>query len=259
MRILLTNDDGIQAPGLAALFRAIRPLGEVFVVAPAQVQSATSHAITFHRPVGTRREIVTCKTTAQSFEGIAVEGRPADCVKLGLTYLIPAPIDLVISGMNSGANVGINTIYSGTVAAAREAAFIGTPAIAVSLHIGERSLVQWDKAAMHARGVIDSIIAAPLARHALLNINVPILDAGEPRGVKVVPISTSPLVDTYTHTIDVEGRSHYQAPIGFSFQQTEPDTDVHALYDGYITVTPLHYDLTKHSEVTAWARRLDSK
>lgn len=257
MRILLTNDDGIQAPGLAALYRAVRTLGEVHVVAPALVQSATSHAVTFHRPVGTRREVVTCEVSAQSFEGIAVQGRPADCVKIGLTHLVPQPVDLVISGMNSGANVGINTIYSGTVAAAREAAFIGTPAIAVSLHIGQRTNLQWDKAALHARRVIDSILTKPLATHTLLNINIPILDQREPRGVRVVPISTSPIVDAYHHTIDADGHSHYQAGDGFAFHETPVDSDVHALFEGFITVSPLHFDLTKHGEVRAWADRLN--
>jgi len=257
MRILLTNDDGIHAPGIAALYRAVRTLGEVFVVAPADVQSATSHAVTFHKPVPTRRQVVTCKISEQSFVGIAVDGRPADCVKLGLMYLVPKPIDLVISGMNSGANVGINTIYSGTVAAAREAAFIGTPAIAVSCHIGDPKLVQWDKAAGYARQVIDSIVANPLAAHTLINLNIPILDCGEPRGVRVVPVSTSPLSDNYAVTTDVDGCVRYQAAEDFSFHQTLADTDVHALYDRFITVTPMQYDLTAHGQVGPWQKKLE--
>ena len=256
MRILLTNDDGIHAPGLSALYQAIQPLGEVHVVAPASVQSATSHAVTFHKPVPTRREAVACKIIEQSFEGIAVDGRPADCVKLGLTFLVPG-VDLVVSGMNSGANVGINTIYSGTVAAAREAAFIGVPAIAVSLHIGERGKTPWRKAAAHAANVIRRIISRPLERHTLLNVNIPILDNdAEPAGVRVVPVNTSAIVERYDITRDELGFTHYQAQDGFAFIHTAADSDVDALFQRYITVTPLHFDLTAHEQIKDWEKRL---
>lgn len=258
MRILLTNDDGIDAPGLAALYRAIQSLGEVHIIAPAKVQSATSHAVTFHRPVAVRPLKVICPLTGESFEGQAVEGRPADCVKIGLAHLVKQPVDLVISGMNRGANVGINTIYSGTVAAAREAAFIGTPAIAVSLHIGDRHRIQWDKAARYARSVIDQIVAGPVASHTLLNLNIPILDVHEPRGVKVVPISTSPIIDTYHHTRDSEGISLYHAADDFSFHETPINSDVHALYEHFITLSPLHFDLSKHEDVAVWQAKVRS-
>ena len=200
MRILLTNDDGIHAPGLAALHRVIRHLGDVHVVAPASVQSATSHAITFHRPMATTHEVVAAPVKAgveeHNFKGIAVDGRPADCVKLAVAELVPQPIDLVISGMNAGANVGINVIYSGTVAAAREAAFLGIPAIAVSLHLSAESDNDFDTAAAQVKPIIESIVANPLDPHTLLTINLPRTLPGEPPlGVRVVPISTSPLGD----------------------------------------------------------------
>src|SRR5262245_1049709 len=118
MRILLTNDDGIFAPGIAALYEAARELGEVHVIAPSEVQSATSHGVTFNRPLKTRIHRATCSQGKHLFEGISVDGRPADCVKLALANLIKEPVDLVLSGINEGANIGINVIYSGTVAAA---------------------------------------------------------------------------------------------------------------------------------------------
>ena len=130
MLILLTNDDGISAPGLVALYRELLELGEVEVVAPATVQSATGHGITLSTPLLTTRMNV-----ENAFTGIAVEGRPADCVKLAVSQIVKRAPDLVVSGMNSGANVGINVIYSGTVAAAIEAAFLGLPSMAVSLHL----------------------------------------------------------------------------------------------------------------------------
>jgi 5'-nucleotidase len=148
MRILHTNDDGISAIGLAAIHEATATLGDRLVVAPASGQSAESHGITFHRPL-------MVKTAALDFggEGIAVEGTPADCVKLTLRALwterhgTGTRPDLVISGMNHGANVGVNVIYSGTVAAAVEAAFLGVPAIAVSLMLGDRTRIAWRRAA----------------------------------------------------------------------------------------------------------------
>src|SRR5947209_7337342 len=128
--ILLTNDDGIRAPGLVAMYREVIKLGEVHVVGPETVQSATGHGITLSTPLLTNRV-----TVEGVFTGVAVDGRPADRVKLAVAKILPRTPDLVVSGMNSGANVGINVIYSGTVAAAIEAAFLGLPAIAVSLYL----------------------------------------------------------------------------------------------------------------------------
>src|SRR6185369_5084433 len=181
MRILLTNDDGIRAPGIVALYRGIASLGEVHVVAPATIQSGVGHATTFHKPIVTRKyECLPAESAAGGkplFCGTEVEGRPADCTKLALTHIVPPPVDLVISGMNAGANCGINVIYSGTVAAAMEAGFLGVPAIAVSLHMAnmrEPDEVLFAEAAQHGRRVIDRILAAgQLEPHTVLNINLP--------------------------------------------------------------------------------------
>ena len=247
MRILLTNDDGIDAPGLAALHRAIESLGEVHVVAPALVQSATSHAVTFHRPISVEK----------SGLGHAVSGRPADCVKLGLHALIEEPVDLVISGMNSGANVGINVLYSGTVGAAREANSNGIPASAVSLHIGDWDHDHWDRAAQHARRTIDELVKGPLDGDTPLNVIVPVLDGGaEPGGVKVAPASLSKMVVDYEPGTDDAGNTTYRVCNTMTFAEREPDTDVSALYEKYITVTPLHFDTTCATNTPAWAELL---
>lgn len=244
MRILLTNDDGIDAPGLAALHRAIASLGQVHVIAPAKVQSATSHAVTFHRPISVEKRGL----------GHAVHGRPADCVKLGVHALIDGPIDLVISGMNAGANVGINVLYSGTVGAAREANFNGIPAIAVSLHIGAWDHDHWDRAAQHARRAIDKVLAGPMDGDTVINLNVPVLDDGdEPRGVRVVPASLSKMVVDYKPGKDEAGNPTYQVSNTMTFAQRDPDTDVAALYEKYVTVTPLHFDTTCPATTSAWA------
>lgn len=257
MRILLTNDDGIHAPGLAALHRVIKHLGEVHVVAPATVQSATSHAITFHRPMAATHEVVAATIEEHNFKGIAVDGRPADCVKLAVAELVPKPIDLVISGMNAGANVGINVIYSGTVAAAREAAFLGIPALAVSLHLGPPPGNDFEKAASQVKPLLEKIVAGTMEPHTLLTINIPrTIEGEEPLGVRVVPISTSPLADRFVPKEAADGVTHYEAMDGFKFVHTPADSDVDALFQRYITVTPLHFDLTEHEAIPMWAQRL---
>ena len=175
MRILLTNDDGIHAPGIVSLHTAIEGLGERWTAAPLTVQSAAGHGITYTDPLMVEPVQVT-----KNFGGMAVDGRPADCVKLAIRNLWPEHFgensrpDLTISGMNSGANVGINILYSGTVAAAIESAFLGVPSIAVSLYLRDRNRIFWDRAAAIAREVIDKILATrPLTAHEVLNVNVP--------------------------------------------------------------------------------------
>ncbi|MCE9590445.1 MAG: 5'/3'-nucleotidase SurE [Planctomycetes bacterium] len=258
MRILLTNDDGISAPGLAALYHAVHDMGEVHVVAPAEVQSAQSHAVTFHKKIATRtHRVMRSDGAGHLFEGIAVEGKPADCVKLAVAHLVPSPIDLVISGINAGANIGINVIYSGTVAAAMEAGFMGVPAIAVSLHLGDSTRTRWDLASRHARAVISRLLEGPFEPHTVLNVNIPILDDGaEPLGLRVVPISTSPIIDSYSPTDEAGGDRSYNHDGGMGFHHTPPDSDVDAIFRRHITLTPLHFDLTHKGRLATWGRYL---
>jgi 5'-nucleotidase len=160
-QVLLTNDDGIDSPGISALYDALQGLGEILPVAPLSAQSATSHGITFTEPLMTEKVTVNDRMI-----GIGVDGRPADCVKLALRTIWPqhfgpgAGANLTISGMNVGANVGINVLYSGTVGAAMESAFLGVPAIAVSLEYEDRSRIHFTRAAEIARAVIDRILAS---------------------------------------------------------------------------------------------------
>jgi 5'/3'-nucleotidase len=257
MRILLTNDDGIDAPGLHALYKAIADLGEVHVVAPQTVQSATSHAVTFHRPIRVARHPGPGGEGFEGFVGTSVGARPADCVKLAIAHLVPQPIDLVVSGLNAGANVGVNVIYSGTVAAAREAAFMGLPAIAVSQHVGDWDGIRWEVSAGHARAAIRRVLDGPMTAHTLVNINIPILDDGSrPVGMKAAPISTSSMVDKYEITPAGDGSFHYQTCNAMTFRQREPGTDVAALFDGYITLTPLQHDVTDAVQLPRWREHI---
>jgi 5'-nucleotidase len=245
MRILLTNDDGITAPGMRAMHRALDGLGELTVVAPAKVQSATSHAVTFHRAIEVAWH------ADEHLAGWAVDGRPADCVKLALTELLEQPPDLVVSGMNAGANIGVNVLYSGTVAAAREAAMVGLPAVAVSLHLRQWDATRWGAGAAQAREAIDGLVGAGLLPGELMNVNVPVTDDGEaPAGTAVVPLCMSPIADAYRRS-ESDGRTSYEACGGLKFRERSEGTDVAMLMQRYLTITPMHADLTDRVRMEA--------
>lgn len=266
VKILLTNDDGIDAPGIEALYDALLAspaLGEVVAIAPQTVQSATSHGITFHDPLMVREVVVN-----ERMKGIAVDGRPADCVKLALRAIWqerfgsspPALPDITISGMNSGANVGINIIYSGTVAAAVESAFLGVPAIAVSLHIGDSGRTHYGRAAWIARQAIDRILKfAPLDRHSVINVNIPVTqsaDAPMPP-LRVVAMNAAAGSDGYERRVSPMGQVYYwSSGSGMEFTHTARESDVEALMQRCVTVTPLTYALTDHARMQMWKERL---
>ena len=260
MRILLTNDDGIMAPGIRALHAALEGLGEITVVAPATVQSATSHGVTFHEPMMANEVAMD-----DGSRGVAVDGRPADCVKIALTTIWPelygegTSPDLTISGMNSGANVGINVIYSGTVGAAVESAFLGVPSIAVSLERGNQPETSWQRAAQIARAGIDRVLEHQLDPHAVINLNVPWVNSADAPipNIKVVSMNTAAGLSHYEQRESPDGRRYYWATgDGMSFAHTTPDTDVEALVEEYMTITPLAFDLTDHARIQTWRERL---
>ena len=254
MRILLTNDDGILAPGLAALYEAVADLGPVDVVAPASPQSASGHSITVRGTLVTERVHV-----AKLFWGVSVDGRPADCVKLGVRELTQAPPDLVLSGINPGANVGINVLYSGTVAAAAEGAMLGARAVAFSLETAAE--VDFQRAARYCRAVLDTLLAGDLAPGHLVNVNQPSLDRGVPKGVKIARQSIAAVEENYACQPGPDGRHAYWLTDKYSFRDPLADTDVIALRNGYISVTPLQVDLTDSARMAdlerlAWQRTL---
>jgi len=256
MRILLTNDDGIRAPGIIALHTALQGLGELIVIAPKTVQSAMSHGITYTAPLMTQRVEVT-----DEMSGFAVDGRPADCVKLAMRAMWEEQFgegstpDLTISGMNSGANVGINIIYSGTVAAAVESAFLGVPAIAVSLYLDDRDRICYDRAAEIARITIDRVLENTLQPNEVININIPICQSKDmplPK-IKVVAMNAAGDMSHYDKRISPDGRVYYWAAgDGMAFSHTSQGSDVEALKQGFVTVTPLDYVLTDTNRIALW-------
>jgi len=240
MRILLSNDDGILAPGLAAIWEELCSLGDVTVVAPESPQSAAAHGITVHGPVVVQRVHV-----QGLFTGHSVAGRPADCVKLAITELLEGPPDLVVSGINDGANVSINVLYSGTVAAAAEGALLGCRAVAVSMRLGQER--DFRRAARIAVPIIRKLLDHGLAPGQLININLPDLTPGDPQGIKVVPQATRMILDKFTRHTGPDGRDYYWLAGGdFMFMAGQEEGDLDAVNDGYITITPLQFDLTEY-------------
>lgn len=242
MLILLTNDDGIHAPGLRALETELRTIADVTVVAPATEQSGVGHSITFLRPL-VAHEVY----DGSRLRGWAVEGSPADCVKLGVFEFCDRRPDLVVSGINGGLNAGINVLYSGTVAAAIEGAFFGLNSIAVSLEFEERAA--FDRAAILARRVIEQILAQKGPQSRLYNVNIPTVALKRSSEVRVVPMGVHPYEEEFEKRVDPRGRDYYWMNGKLKNLPNEPLTDVTALAHGYITLTPLDYDLTRRDEM----------
>jgi 5'-nucleotidase len=238
MQILLTNDDGIYAPGLAAMERALRKLGDVSVVAPAVEQSGVGHSITFLSPL-MAKEVY----DGDRRRGWAVEGSPADCVKLAVAEFCPNP-DLVVSGINGGLNLGINVLYSGTVAGATEGAVFGLTSVAVSLEYDEHA--QFDRAAEMAVVIIKQILAQEdSGEHTLYNINIPTSAFTRPTEVRVVPMATVGWPAEFDRRVDPKGRNYYWAMGTPAVPIAGEMTDLEAWQKGYVTLTPLRIDRTE--------------
>ncbi|MBN2447325.1 MAG: 5'/3'-nucleotidase SurE [Phycisphaerae bacterium] len=248
MRILITNDDGILAPGIAALYEAVAPFGHVDVVAPETTQSAMAHAITVRSPMAVRRVHVNNR-----FHGWSVDGRPADCVKLAMVELLEERPDFVLSGINAGANTGINVLYSGTVAGAIEGAFFGVPAIAFSLQLSDE--LDFGAAGRIAGSVFNQIATHRIRPGTCFNINIPALDAGPPLGVRCCAQATVPMREHYRHEKDTDGSAIYWLDGTFPNPADCPGSDHATMHDRYVTVTPLLFDLTDHpllGELNKW-------
>ena len=242
VQILLTNDDGIYAPGLAALENELKSIGDVCLVSPAMEQSGVGHSITFLSPL-TAEPVY----EAGVLRGHAVDGTPADCVKLGVFEFCPKPPDLVVSGINGGLNAGINVLYSGTVAAAIEGAFFGLTSVAVSLEYDAKA--RYDVAANIAADLIRQILEQKSTQPQLFNINIPTAATKSIQPVKVVPMGLERYGQDYIKRKDPKGRDYFWASGDPPPGETEHETDVSALKHGNITITPLSYDMTCQPEL----------
>ncbi|WP_347491000.1 5'/3'-nucleotidase SurE [Desulfoscipio sp. XC116] len=259
MRVLLSNDDGINAPGLRTLRKSLALLGEVLVVAPDRERSGTGHGITTYKPLRTKKI-----TFSDGTYGWSVNGTPADCVKLAIEALMPRKPDIVVSGINLGANLGTDVLYSGTVSAAIEGIINGIPSMAISLTSSESS--DFSQAAAFALHIVPLLIDADRdIKNILVNVNVP---PGKPRGMKITRLGMRRYVNVFDKRTDPRGNVYYwmagkpedtipEPPAGHAAAKantnanlaTNVDIDVHAINNNYISITPLHFDLTDFAAI----------
>jgi 5'-nucleotidase len=237
MDILLTNDDGIHAVGLRSLYAALRATGHrVRVVAPLTEQSAVGHAVTLSLPLRVK------EISEPGFTGIGVRGTPVDCVKLALSHLLESPPDVVVSGINSGANVGVDILYSGTVSAATEGALAGFPSLAVS--IDDFNPADLSGQARFAAELLGGTILRELPTRCVLNLNFPACPVGEIRGIRVCPQTEAVYRDWYDARKDPRGGEYFWLCGQIPHEEVAEDTDRGLLTKGYVTLTPLRFDFT---------------
>ncbi|WP_445486836.1 5'/3'-nucleotidase SurE [Niallia sp. 03133] len=246
MRFLVTNDDGIFAPGVAALVEVLQHFGEVYVVCPDQERSAISHSITLRMPL----KATPVSVFGQNVRSWAVNGTPADCVKLGVDVLVNKKVNYVFSGMNLGANLGRDVHYSGTIAAAMEAALLGIPAISLSLNRYDINTVDFSIPKRLLYDVLESILANKIPKNIVLNMNLPYISKELCKGVKVVPLDLS--VSRYRHVgiNDPSGQVFYwlkdHLPQLDNFKEVG---DYAFLREGYVTITPIEGKMSERKHI----------
>jgi len=247
MHILVTNDDGVMAPGLLALAKTMREIGEVSIVAPEINWSASGHVKTMHRPLRVREVILQDGTKA-----LSSDGAPSDCVALALLGLLPKPIDLVVSGINPNANIGHDVTYSGTVTAAMEAMITGSlPAIAVSVDGPDNhgAPLDFSAAALVAKQLVKLVLAKGMPKGVFLNVNVPYLPFEQIKGFRVTRQGLRVYRDSLDKRIDPRGRPYYWIGGESPTAIPEEGTDYGAISHGYVSITPLQLDLTAWSAI----------
>jgi 5'-nucleotidase len=239
MNILLTNDDGVYAQGIGAIRKSLQGLGEVVVVAPDTEQSGVGHSITLAHPLRVRHIYIDGE-----FFGYGVSGSPADCVKLAVMEIMKCQPRLVVSGINLGSNTGIHVLYSGTVAAAIEGAILGIPSIALSLDVS--GFPDLEYAATVSRDIIEILLKHELPRGSLLNVNFPSVKREAIKGVRLTKQYSYSFEESVDRRKDPGGKTYYWLVGGREITVEEKGADIEAIRQGYISITPLRYDLTHH-------------
>lgn len=247
-RILVTNDDGINAPGLAALRYAMEEVGEVTVVAPESEKSAVGHAITILDPL----RVWDFEKNGEFF-GYAVSGTPADCVKIAYWALLDEKPDLVVSGINQGSNTGINIIYSGTVSAATEGTILGIPSLAISLTTYTNPDFRY--AAKLAKQLAAAVLERGLPEGTFLNVNVPAVPEAEIRGIAITRQGRAIYKERFDKRVDPQSRVYYWLTGSKVYLEEDGDVDDTAIMENKVSITPIHYDLTSYTfldELKRW-------
>jgi 5'-nucleotidase len=247
MHILVTNDDGVYAPGLLALAKAMQPLGKVSILAPDRNWSASGHVKTLHRPLRVKEVAL-----EDGMRGLASDGAPSDCVALAVLGILPEKVDLLVSGINPNGNVGHDVTYSGTVTAAMEGAIWGIPSLAFSLDRRENDLVglHFDAAAAVAAEVVEVVRSNALPPNLLLNVNIPNLPRSEMKGILVTRMGLRIYRDELVRREDPRGVPYYWIGGDVPTGVPEEGTDIGALAGDYVSITPIQLDLTAHQELT---------
>lgn len=271
MRILITNDDGVYAEGIRVLAQHLKALGEVFIVAPDRPRSATGHSITLHKPLRLHRVHLPDGTVAY-----ATNGTPTDCVTLGAHAVMNRQVDLVVSGINAGPNLGWDLTYSGTVAAAIEGAIHSLNAFAISLAAEEvlplardeddgeplppePFTLHYDSAGIAAVRIARMLREHPLPPHTFLNVNVPNLPPNQIKGFMATTLGRRQYADRIESRVDPAGRPYYWLSGSLIEERDQPGSDVYAVAHGYVSITPIHLDFTAHEllgPLREWVERL---
>ena len=239
MRILVSNDDGIDSAGIYSLVEALKEIADVTVVAPHREQSAIGHAITMQTPL----RVFEYQKNGKFF-GYAIDGTPADCVKIGMRNLMPSPPDLVVSGINHGSNTAINIIYSGTVSAAREAAIMDVPSIAIS--VASHQVLDFSFASKVSKMLAQEVINRGLPLGTMLNVNIPNLPEDQIAGIVVTKQGKSKWDDIYEMRVDPYGRNYYWLTGNLMELDTDLDIDQAAIKSNYVSISPIHFDLSDY-------------
>ena len=240
--IVLCNDDGFDANGIRCIYNELIKTSEVVIVAPETEQSAMGHAITLNQPLKARKV-----SEGGKFIGYAVNGTPADCIKLATTTLFDQTPDMIVSGVNQGGNLGTCAIYSGTVSAATEAAIEGIPAIAISLNTFED--IDFQFAAEFGAKLAAMVLEKGLPEGVALNVNVPAVPRSEIQGVAVTRQGKSRVVETFDKRIDPRNNTYYWMAGEMRFDEVSDEADCFQVSKNYISVTPIHFDLTSHKTI----------
>lgn len=238
MKILITNDDGVDSPGVIELAKKLSLIGEVTIVAPDRQRSATSSALTLSHPLRVKEIHL-----SENIKAFSVDGNPADCVKLAVTTLLDFKPDLLVSGINHGKNTAVNVIYSGTVSGAIEGMIFNIPSIAISVANHDYSY-PIETAANYSLEIVKEVCKLDLPNNTILNVNVPAIDKQKIRGVKVVSLSDTIWIDKYEKRLDPFGRLYYWFAGEYAITNKDEDTDDAALEAGWVTVTPLKFEFT---------------
>lgn len=249
MRILLTNDDGIDAIGIQTLWQELLKIAEVIVVAPDAERSAASQAITVHSPIRVDKY---CASDSRLC-GWRIGGTPADCVKIALETLISKKLDFVVSGINHGPNLGTDILYSGTVSAAIEGALHGVPSVAVSLD--SWSTYDFKPAAEFTAKLLQKVIDRTLPANSLLNVNIPALPSHEIDGVAITKLGVRQYANIFEPRLDPRGRTYYWMGGNIVENENDANSDIVAIKNSKISVTPIHFDLTNYNlmkELRSW-------